>query len=173
MIAKPGDKVRVTVTRDSKGRDSKGNEELEVLEGVLMPSAENSRDTTIIKLKSGYNIGINNSRIKNMNVIEELKTVQKHHTSVALRKNLPTISILHTGGTIASKVDYRTGGVIARFTPEEIAEIFPEINEIANIKSRLLRNMWSEDMRFAHYNLIAREIKKEIDSGVYEIIFTH
>ncbi len=157
---KPGDKVRLTLDH-------------EFLEGILMPSTENSKNTTMIKLKSGYNIGIDNSRIKKQEVLEELKTVKRSYHSVESKKGLPTISILHTGGTIASKVDYRTGGVIARFTPEEIVEIFPEINNIANIKSRLLRNMWSEDMRFAHHNLIAKEIEKEISSGADGIIVTH
>ena len=39
---------------------------------------------------------------------EEKKKVEKN-------PKLPNISILHTGGTIASKVDYRTGGVISKF----------------------------------------------------------
>lgn len=82
------------------------------------------------------------------------------------------ILILHTGGTLASKVSYQTGGVISRFTPEDILELFPEIRDLANVDAKLVRNMFSEDMRFSHHNLIAREIAKA--HATYDaIIVTH
>ena len=90
-----------------------------------------------------------------------------------MNKKLPKISILHTGGTIASKVSYKTGGVTVKFKPEEIMEMFPKIKKIANIDSRLIGNMFSEDMNFSHYNLIAKEIKKEVKKGSKGIIITH
>lgn len=148
----------------------------ETLKGTIMPSPESEGDVLVLKLDSGYNVGISKSRIKAVRVLEqyhELKepAQQKHHK--ALQKGLPKISILHTGGTIASRVDYRTGGVVSRFTPEEILGMFPELRDIAEIDSRLIRNMWSEDMRFAHYNLMAREIAKEAEKGADGIIITH
>jgi glutamyl-tRNA(Gln) amidotransferase subunit D len=69
--------------------------------------------------------------------------------------------ILHCGGTIASRVDYRTGGTSTSFNPEDLLTLFPELGNIANIDSRLIRNMWSEDLRFKHVGLIADEIAKE------------
>ncbi len=147
----------------------------EILTGTLVKSPESEKDVVVIKLKSGYNIGIEKDSIKETKVLnqaqkEEMKKEpsQQHQT-----KGLRTISILHTGGTIASKVDYRTGAVVARFTPEEILAMFPELREMANIKSRLLSNMWSEDMRFAHYNIMAKEAAKEAEKGVDGIIITH
>ena len=80
---------------------------------------------------------------------------------------------MHTGGTIASKVDYKTGGVVAAFTAEDILSMFPELNDIANIKSHLVSNMMSEDMRFMHYKKISDAIVKEIKSGVDGIIIGH
>jgi len=106
-------------------------------------------------------------------LVEKLKQKKETISKIKEKKSLPTISILHTGGTIASKVDYKTGAVTARFTPEEILSMFPELKDIANIRSRLITNMFSEDMRFAHYNLIANEIAKEIKKGVDGIIVTH
>ena len=143
--------------------------------GELMPRTDvGDADTLVIKLSSGYNIGISKNNIKEMQLVSP--AAAKVAVEVApVKKNakLPTISILHTGGTIASKVDYRTGGVTARFTPQEILEMFPELREMSNIESRLIRNMWSEDMRFAHYNLMADEIEKEVKKGVDGIIITH
>lgn len=83
------------------------------------------------------------------------------------------ISILHTGGTVASYYDEKTGGVSTKYTPKEILSLYPEIKQIAKINSRLIRNMWSQDMRFSHYNLIAKEVEKEIKMGAEGIIITH
>ena len=83
------------------------------------------------------------------------------------------ISILHTGGTIASKVDYKTGAVSAKFSERDILKLYPEIKDIAKISSKLITNMSSEDMNFKHYNLLAKEIQKEIKKKSQGIIITH
>ncbi len=157
-MAKPGDKVKV-VTKD------------ESIEGVLMPNEET--DSVVVKLSSGYNVGIEKSKVEKIEVVEKNKEKVVKKGEVKFNKNLPTISILHTGGTIASKVDYKTGGVVARFEPEELLDMFPELRGISNIKSRLVSKMFSEDMRFAHYGLMIKAIKEEIESGVDGIILTH
>ncbi len=163
-----GDKVRI-ITADRE------------YEGILMPTSELAGDFTVIKLENGYNVGIDNKNVGEIKVIEKSKAEQrkeKKETEVKKEENepakgMPTISILHTGGTIASKVDYKTGGVVARFQPEEILGMFPELKSIANIRSRLIRNMFSDDMRFAHYNIMCDEVADEIKKGVDGIIITH
>ncbi len=140
-------------------------------EGVLMPSSKEG--VVVIKLDNGYNIGIEKKKVESMTVIQKYSAKETPAKPIAQKKGLPKISILHTGGTIASKVDYNTGGVIARFTPEEILAMFPELRDIANVESRLIRNMWSDDMRFAHYNLMAKEVEKEIKNGAEGVIITH
>lgn len=87
-------------------------------------------------------------------------------------RKMKTISILHTGGTISSFVDTR-GGVSAQYSDKEILKLYPEIKSLAKIKSRLVANMLSENMNFSHYNLLAKEIKKEVNSKVDGIIITH
>ncbi len=139
--------------------------------GILMPESTNKN--LVLKLENGYNIGINPKQIKIKRLIKKNSNNSNKISKTKMNKNLPTISILHTGGTIASKVSYSTGGVSARFKPEEIIEMFPKLKKIANIKSRLIGNMFSEDMNFYHYNLIAKEIKKEIKNGSKGIIITH
>ncbi|MEK6936878.1 MAG: Glu-tRNA(Gln) amidotransferase subunit GatD [Nanoarchaeota archaeon] len=153
----PGDKVKVFTSSEE-------------FEGIFIPSPT---DSFVIKLKSGYNMGIDKNKIKKIEILQKAKTTEIKHPKISNNKDLKTISILHTGGTIAALVDYETGGVIARFSPEEIIAMFPELKKIANIKSRLISNMWSEDMNFNHYNIIAKEIEKEIKEGVDGIIITH
>jgi glutamyl-tRNA(Gln) amidotransferase subunit D len=156
-MAKPGDKVSIT-TKD------------ETIKGTLMPEDGNY---AVLKLDSGYNIGILKKRIKDVKVLDAYKPRKEEESEHTHTPGLPLITILHTGGTIASKVDYETGGVIARFSPDELLAQFPELKNIVNIESRLIRNMFSEDMRFAHYNILAKEIDKEIKKGTKGIIITH
>jgi len=126
-----------------------------------------------IKLKSGYNIGISQNSVITIKKIEDKRIEKtKQEQRPLTNKNLPKITILHTGGTISSKVDYSTGAVIAQFTEKDILNLFPELTNIANIDSKLVRNMQSEMMRFAHYNLLAKSIKDEADKGADGIIIT-
>ena len=141
------------------------------IEGVLMPSVKEG--SLVLKMDSGYNLGISKKKIVNSKVLKKYvakkvkKKVHKHS------KNKKTVAILHTGGTIASKVDYETGGVVAQFSPEELIAMFPELEKKVNLNSRLMSNMFSEDLRFDHYNLMAKEIQKEIKKGVDGIVITH
>ena len=142
-----------------------------VYEGILMPRPEIfEKDHTIIKLDNGYNIGIDNKKIKKIEVIKKYEKKKEEKVKLSHKKGLPTIAILHTGGTIASRVDYRSGGVVATFTPEDIVSMFPELAEIANIDSELIANMWSDDLRFPHFKLIAKAIEKKVKDGVDGII---
>ncbi len=157
---KPGTNVEIE-TKDKQ-----------VIKGLVMNSSDSSMIT--IKLNSGYNMGINKkniSKIKEIKVKKEDKKVKKE--AVEFNKNLKTISVLHCGGTIASKVSYETGAVSPSFSPNDLLMMFPELRSIVNIKSKLITNIFSEDTRFRHYNLIAKEIEKEIKSGVDGIIVTH
>ena len=143
----------------------------EIIEGTVMP---NVSDNLVLKLKSGYNIGISQDRIK------QIKATSKHRSSEKKRHHVlekdpkkKTISILHTGGTIASKVDYETGAVFTKFSPEELIALIPELQNIANIDSRLIAQMWSEDMRFEEFKKIAKAIEEEVKKKVDGIIITH
>lgn len=137
--------------------------------GILMPSIN---ETLVLKLNSGYNIGINKKDIKSIKLIKKDTKKPIEKIKMKFNKDLPTILVLHTGGTIASKVDYETGAVKAKFTPEDLISMFPELTEIANIKSKLVAQMYSENMRFSHYNLLAKEIEKEYKK-VKGIIISH
>lgn len=156
-MPRPGDKVKIITTDEE-------------IEGILMPE---EKEYAVLKLETGYNIGIDKKRIREIKVISEHREKKTEMPRAEAKKGLPTIAILHTGGTIASKIDYETGGVVSKFTPEDILAMFPELKEIANIRSRLIRNMFSEDMRFAHYNIIATEVEKEIKQGCDGVIITH
>ena len=140
----------------------------ETIEGILMPTHDS--DTILIKLETGYNMGFNKKDVAKITLIKKMQEEHKSTSPASKNPHLPTISILHTGGTIASKVDYRTGGVVASFSPEDLIKIFPELNSIANIHSELISKMWSDDLRFKHFTLIAEKIETQIKKGVNGII---
>jgi glutamyl-tRNA(Gln) amidotransferase subunit D len=144
-MPKAGDKVLI-VTKKHKE------------EGFLIPSPD--KKTTLIKLSTGYNMGFYTKDITKITILEKSKALTVTKQKIKQNKSLPTIAILHTGGTIASKVDYRTGGVTSDFTPEQLISLFPELKDIANIKSELISQMWSDDLRFKHFSIIAETIKK-------------
>ncbi|MEK6899536.1 MAG: asparaginase domain-containing protein, partial [Nanoarchaeota archaeon] len=154
-MAKPGDRVKVSTKKGAE-------------EGILMPSSD--KNTVILKVDNGYNIGFEKKEVTKMSVIKTKETKNKPLSKIARNPNLPTIAILHTGGTIASKVDYRTGGVASEFSPEELISLFPELQHIANIESELIAQMWSDDLRFAHFSLIAKAIERQVKKGVKGII---
>lgn len=156
-----GDKIRI------KGKTT--------FEGFLIPQTElGNPDTIVLKISSGYNIGVKYQKGMTIERLEDTRKLESFEArTITHDKKLKTITILHTGGTIASRLDYRTGGVVSAFSPEELLTLFPELVDIVNIKARLLMNIWSEDIRKEHYEYMATEIKKEIEDGVDGVILGH
>ncbi|MBI4053357.1 MAG: Glu-tRNA(Gln) amidotransferase subunit GatD [Candidatus Diapherotrites archaeon] len=143
-----------------------------VLKGTIIPSK--NPEILELKLSSGYNAGIIAKEISGIKKLGEGKSVSKAKTqSFPQKPGLPRIAILHTGGTIASRVDYRTGAVFSSFQTEDLLTMFSELHAIANISSEHLSNMWSEDMRFDHYKIMAKAVEKEVKKGVDGIIIAH
>ncbi len=145
-------------------------------EGILMPRIDiGDTNSIVIKLDNGYNVGI---RFEKSMKIRKLAGGSRVHFKPAkkiMRKDpkKPTISIIGTGGTIASRVDYRTGGVYASFSPEDIIAQIPELKNVANIRAKEIMNVMSEDMTLEQRKEIAREVAKEINSGSSGVIVTH
>ena len=141
--------------------------------GTVMPSLD--KDILVIKMKNGYNIGISKDNILSIEKIEIGKppTYKKPKINIEKRENLKNISILSTGGTVASRVDYNTGAVHPAFKAEDLILAVPELLEIANISGRPLMNILSENILPNHWKIIAKEIKKEVENGANGIVITH
>lgn len=141
-------------------------------EGVLMPSRREGY--AVIKLDNGYNIGVDAAKSR-------IKLVQKRQESAAPHKDrplhekigLPQVSILSTGGTIASKVDYRTGAVTSQFSASEIISAIPELEDIACYRARVIYQILSENMRAEYWIKLANSVAEEIRAGAKGVIITH
>lgn len=145
------------------------------LKGILMPRPQlyESSSTIIIKLDNGYNVGINIDKIASIELLE------KHGVKVSstrLRERPakgPRVTLISTGGTIASKVDYETGAVTPALSPEEITEWVPEVEEIAHISTKEIMSIFSEDMKPELWSRIAEEVYAEMVDGVTGVVVAH
>lgn len=140
-------------------------------QGVVLPGA--APDHLTIKLANGYNVSYPLDDVESIEELEDSKSIQKGEFVIEQNQDLPKVTIIHTGGTIASKVDYTTGAVIARFEPEELLASVPEILEIANIDAIKLGNMWSDDIRPIHWNMMIDACQNAFDSGSVGVVITH
>ena len=143
------------------------------VKGELMPRPELlSKDVIILKLNSGYNIGIYKRKIKRIKVLKKYKKEKIKKIKIKRNPELPNISIISTGGTISSRVDYETGGVYASYTAEDFIRFEPEMLKYANINSIPLINKMSEDINPKDWKKIAKATFKEIKKG-NGVIITH
>jgi glutamyl-tRNA(Gln) amidotransferase subunit D len=137
--------------------------------GVLMPSAS---DFIVIKLESGYNVGFSPNTVK-LKLLQKQTSTQRPTTLRPTRSELPNISIISTGGTIASKIDYRTGAVTSQFDTDDIIDAIPELAEVANIEGKLLYNILSENMKPELWTELSQCVFDEITRGMDGVIITH
>ena len=144
-------------------------------EGILMERPALAKDKcVVIKLESGYNMGIKEEKIDSIKPIKK-KPKAEEFKPTKHRKDpkKPNISVLATGGTIASRVDYLTGGVHSAFSAEELISAVPELEEIANLSGRQLFNKFSENMQPEDWIKIAEETAKEIKKKSAGVVITH
>ena len=143
-------------------------------EGVLMPRYETSEDSHIVlKLKSGYNIGIDLTEIKDIEKVSSPKQVTGKKSVKENDSSLPKILLLSTGGTIASKVDYRTGAVTPALTASDLNDAVPEIASIANIDAEVLFSEYSENLQPEHWVETAKKIQSVANSDYKGVIVAH
>jgi glutamyl-tRNA(Gln) amidotransferase subunit D len=146
-----------------------------VFKGIILPRSENADDKHIVlKLKTGYNVGIS------VDSVESIEIVGYKEAKYKIPENeFPTdpkkayVTLLGTGGTIASRLDYRTGAVIPAFSPGELYGAVPELADICNLKTRKLYGVFSENMGPEQWAGTATEIGKEIEGGADGICIGH
>ncbi len=143
--------------------------------GTVLPRSENDDDKHIVmKIVTGYNIGIDTSTITTMKELGYKKANYKiPEKQFPVTPGLPKVKLLGTGGTIASRLDYRTGAVIPAFTPGELYGAVPELADICNLETEKLFAVFSENMGPKQYIALAQAIGKEIENGVDGIVIGH
>ena len=153
---------RIRISNDSK-----------TYEGILLPKHNFSGENIVVlKLDNGYNIGISVDGAE----LTILSKARKNKIELPKKKKdseLQTISILGTGGTIASFVDYKTGAVSPAITTEQLVNSVSALDKIANIEAEPLFSLASEDMAPEHWEGMAKKVKEIHDGKNHGIVVGH
>jgi glutamyl-tRNA(Gln) amidotransferase subunit D len=143
--------------------------------GILLPRSETEDDKHIVlKLRNGYNVGLH---VDSVSGVKEIGYQEAHYKIP--EKEFPydpdkkNVTLLGTGGTIASRLDYRTGAVIPAFSPGELFGAVPELADICNLTTYKLYGVFSENITPEHWKGMAEGIAAEIDKGAAGIIIGH
>ncbi len=143
--------------------------------GIILPRSETADpDHVVLKLRSGYNIGVAVDRIQDV----EIQGRKEAHYKIPEKEfpfdpRKPRVKLLGTGGTIASRLDYRTGAVIPAFSPGELYGSVPELADICNLETEKIYGVFSENMGPEQYIGTAEAIAREIEKGVQGIVIGH
>jgi glutamyl-tRNA(Gln) amidotransferase subunit D len=160
--AEIGDVIRVT--KDGKS-----------WEGILIPRSESGDEHhVVIKMKSGYNVGVRidaNTQLEKVG--EGAKPTFTPPPLPEQNQTLPRVAIVSTGGTIASRVDYRTGGVRAALSASELYSVVPELSEIAVVETEILFSIFSENITAEHWIATAEAVTRHIENGVDGVVVAH
>lgn len=160
--AEIGDVIRVTKDGES-------------WEGILIPRSEIGDDQhVVVKMKSGYNVGVRIDESAQVEKVGEgIKPKFRPPPLPEQNKSLPRIAIVSTGGTIASRVDYRTGGVRAALSASELYSVVPELSEIAVVDTEILFSIFSENIVSKHWIETAKTVAKHIRNDVSGVVVAH
>jgi len=147
----------------------------ETYEGILIPRSEyGDKKHIIIKLKSGYNVGIRvdpTTQVKKVGV--GVKPTFSPPPLPKQKQGLPKVAIVSTGGTIASRVDYRTGGVRPALSASDLYSVVPELSEIAIVDTQILFSLYSENITAKHWSETAKNVAKHIEKGAAGVVVAH
>jgi glutamyl-tRNA(Gln) amidotransferase subunit D len=160
--AEIGDLIRITKDGES-------------WEGILIPRSEIGDEYhVVIKMKSGYNVGVCiDATAKVEKAGEGAKPTFTPPPLPEQNTSLPRVAIVSTGGTIASRVDYRTGGVRAALSASELYSVVPELSEIAVVDTEILFSIFSENITAKHWIATAKAVAKHIENGVDGVVVAH
>ncbi len=144
-------------------------------QGTILPRSENDDDKHIVlKIATGYNIGIDIFTIEDMKETGYKKANYKiPEKEFPYTEGLPKVKLFGTGGTIASRLDYRTGAVIPAFSPGELYGAVPELADICNLTTEKVFAVFSENMGPTQYVALAKAIGNEIENGIDGIVIGH
>jgi glutamyl-tRNA(Gln) amidotransferase subunit D len=144
-------------------------------EGLILPRSETSDPYhLVLKLSNGYNIGIRYDTVREMT-----KTgYREAHYKIPEQEfpydpAKPNVILFGTGGTIASRLDYRTGAVIPAFSPGELYGSVPELADVCNLQTEKLFGVFSENMGPEQYIVLAEKIGEAIRDGYDGVVIGH
>lgn len=146
-----------------------------IFKGIILPRSETADPLHIVlKLRVGYNIGVAAEKIREIKILGSKEAHYKIPEKDFPRDpKKPNVKLLGTGGTIASRLDYRTGAVIPAFSPGELYGSVPELADYCNLETEKLYGVFSENMGPEQWIGTAEAIGREIEKGIDGIVIGH
>ncbi len=137
----------------------------------MIPRYEHADENHIVlKLKSGYNLGVDASSISSISVLEPPKPATEVVVPLISSRTDKKVLLLSTGGTIASKVDYRTGAVHPALSAQDLYAAVPELGEISKIQPEVIFSTYSENLAPVHWQKLAERIVATPAEGLDGIV---
>lgn len=142
--------------------------------GEIMPRPDfGNENAIVIKMDNGYNIGIDYKADTALKLVKKGTGMPKFETiDIEVSEGLPKVTIIYTGGTIGSKIDYKTGGVHPLIQAGELLNEVPELQRLADISIRQLFGVFSEDMSYFEWQAMAKAAKDAISEGARGVVIT-
>ena len=134
-----------------------------LIEGILIPyEGKEAKDYIFIKLPNGYNVGIKKSeaRLEVIEEVEEKGVEGKRGKEAKVKKG--EVAVIGCGGTIRSRVDYKTGAVYPAISAEFLRKNYSEVESIASIETHSLFNIFSENINAYHWEKIAEAVYEKL-----------
>ncbi len=147
--------------------------------GTTVPRQEMSGERIVqLKLDSGYNVGVRVDPSFQVRLIgddprEERKRAPGPTAAPAPVDDAPWVALLTTGGTIASRVDYETGGVRPVREEREILEFYPELGTRGRVRIVPVLDRLSEDITPSDWEALASRVVGVFGEGAQGVVVAH
>ncbi len=160
FMAKPeaGDSVLI--------KTEKGEEQ-----GIFLESHEPG--ILLLKLNSGYNIGIKKKDIKKIKILKRAEKEKAEEGKIKM-SGKPIVEMIVTGGTISSSLDVKTGAVKWLTSPSQLFRFYPGMFEKIDVRLEKPFMKASENMDSGDWIKLARITAKALnDHNVQGVIISH
>jgi glutamyl-tRNA(Gln) amidotransferase subunit D len=150
-----------------------------VWRGTLLPPHELSGERVIqLKVDSGYNVGVRVGPSDRFHLLPPEATPPAEQVTPPVSPATPSppgrdVVVLTTGGTIASRVDYRTGGVRPVKAESEILAFYPDLSRGGPVRVVPVLDRLSEDISPDDWSLLARRVGEAFDGGARGVVVAH
>jgi glutamyl-tRNA(Gln) amidotransferase subunit D len=146
--------------------------------GTVVPRHDFSGDRVLqLKLENGYNIGVRIEPTFRFRLLGGSAPVTGPSTKPPAPSRTadagPWIALLTTGGTIASRVDYETGGVRPVKEEREILDFFPELEASGRVRIVPVFDRLSEDLVPDDWRVLAEKVVDTFSTGARGIVVAH
>src|SRR5208282_4166415 len=146
--------------------------------GTVVPRHDFSGDRVLqLKLESGYNIGVRIEPTFRFRLLGGGPAATPPSSRPPAPPRAadagPWIALLTTGGTIASRVDYETGGVRPVKEEREILDFFPELESSGRVRIVPVFDRLSEDLVPDDWRVLAEKVVATFGAGAKGIVIAH